>query len=295
MKWKLFTAMTLLLGSFAVSSCDSGKSEGSCNPGREKVNGECVCINDSNYNGVCDEDEPQEFDVFQEVKGYDTFQPKIDTLVGEDSIIVEDTIEQILDTIPIPDTIQDQELHLPDSFIGQDSYFDVNPDIPPETSPPLGEFGDFCEQNLDCYSGYCLIGTNSCTATCIEYCPGDWTCQYFDTTEGIQAFCLPSDYSDEVCDNKDNDYDGLVDEDLKQNCGNNNGWGYCSGKEICENGTWTECNALIPSKETCDNIDNNCDGATDDEIDSIVTQCDDGTQYITYCDDGEWIDYGSCD
>jgi len=164
MKWKLFTAMTLLLGSVAVSSCDSGKSEGSCNPGREKVNGECVCINDSNYNGVCDEDEPQEFDVFQEVKGYDTVQPQTDILVEED-ILGQDYVQEVGSL---------------------DSEIDTN-NCPGSCNP--GE--KYCQ-------------TETIVAECVvnEYGCGEWQddpCGPKKCEEGECVDCRPCDQSDAYC------------------------------------------------------------------------------------------------
>lgn len=78
---------------------------------------------------------------------------------------------------------------------------------------------------------------------------------------------------DEICDEKDNDCDGLTDEDYSTG-------GECSGVGVCGNGVW-ECSGVddvvcstLPggseyeqnsSEEVCDRLDNDCDGFTDED------------------------------
>ena len=71
------------------------------------------------------------------------------------------------------------------------------------------------------------------------------------------------------CDGYDNDCDGEVDEDFMpsmMSCGS----GACSnnqGMSRCVNGViQVECEPLIGSSESCDEIDNDCDGQTDEEV-----------------------------
>jgi hypothetical protein len=279
MKIGLFRAMVLFLGASAIASCESSAPTGRCNEGREEIQGEC-CV-DANYNGICDDEEPPFYDP-------DVSQPGIDTLVRKDIGTPIDTQNQDVQT-PL-------DLFKPDIQQPIDTY--TPPDISPETINLIGEFGDPCNQNSDCLADLCLevLGDNVCTTTCIEYCPSDWTCQYVDNMgDETQGFCFPSDFSEEICDNKDNDYDGLVDEEVTLPCGNENGWGYCEGEEICTNGTWEECNAPIPSQEECNNIDDDCDGMTDNGIDLIINQCPDGSEYRTICVNGEWSNIDDCD
>ncbi|MCB9585250.1 MAG: VCBS repeat-containing protein [Polyangiaceae bacterium] len=69
----------------------------------------------------------------------------------------------------------------------------------------------------------------------------------------------------EVCNGKDDDCDGKIDEDLVRTCGSD--VGECKqGHETCNAGKWGACEGAIgPQTEACDELDNDCDGETDDE------------------------------
>ncbi|MGA1790388.1 MAG: putative metal-binding motif-containing protein [bacterium] len=87
----------------------------------------------------------------------------------------------------------------------------------------------------------------------------------------------------EICDQKDNDCDGAIDEELTRDCSTICG----DGIETCENGDWVGCSAPLPSSEVCDGLDNDCDGTIDEELTrDCSTICGDG---IETCENGDWI------
>ncbi len=108
----------------------------------------------------------------------------------------------------------------------------------------------------------------------------------------------------EICDNKDNDCDTKVDEEVKQACytgaAGTSGVGLCKdGTQTCSAGKWSACTGdVVPTIEACDNKDNDCDGKVDDGVTRFcytgtagtkgVGECKEGTQT---CTTGTW---GAC-
>ena len=103
----------------------------------------------------------------------------------------------------------------------------------------------------------------------------------------------------EVCDNKDNDCNLVVDDGLSESttCG----VGECAGNtgtRTCSAGGWTDsCDPLAGSSpEECDNKDNDCDGPVDEGLSEATTcgvgECAGNTGTRT-CSAGVWTD--SCD
>ena len=134
-----------------------------------------------------------------------------------------------------------------------------------------------------CGVGQCAAaGTETCTA-------GSWG---NDT-------CSPDTPTAETCDNLDNDCDGTIDEGLTR--GTSCGVGQCAaaGTEICTAGSWGNdtCSPGTPATETCDNLDNDCDGATDEEL-TRDTSCGvgicTGNTGMETCSAGNWIN-DTCD
>ncbi|MDD3647346.1 MAG: MopE-related protein [Candidatus Dojkabacteria bacterium] len=123
-----------------------------------------------------------------------------------------------------------------------------------------------------------------------------------DGFRGCEGDCKDKDNTvfpgaKEICDGKDNDCDGKVDENLYKPCGTNSG--ICTvGFETCVAGKWGNCSGVLPQKEVCDGLDNDCDSYTDEgcscnsgstqSCGSDVGECTVGTQW---CENGSW---GSC-
>jgi putative metal-binding protein len=105
---------------------------------------------------------------------------------------------------------------------------------------------------------------------------------------------------DESCNGVDDDCDGDVDEgcscvvDATQPCYSGAdpdlvGVGACAeGTQTCEDGEWGDCvGDVVPSDEVCDATDNDCDGATDEDMGAVT--CGIGICQVTVesCVDGE--------
>jgi hypothetical protein len=119
----------------------------------------------------------------------------------------------------------------------------------------------------------CVLGL------CDVVCAPGWSDADGDPRNGCEAACVPSPTSDETsCNGADDDCDGSTDEDWSSTvtCG----YSSCVRNEICNRGEVSCRPRTAPSSDdtTCDGIDDDCDGATDEEASCGCTgdaECDD--------------------
>ena len=104
---------------------------------------------------------------------------------------------------------------------------------------------------------------------------------FSDLTKALTT--IANGASKEICDNKDNDCDGVVDnfnEICVATCG--------AGTRTCKNGQFTQCTTnKQPSKEICNKIDDDCNGKIDDNLTRPCgNNCGTGTET---CKLGKWV------
>ena len=185
-----------------------------------------------------------------------------ETSVGEDEAVLPSTLDQ--------------------------SVVDALPDMMERTTELCNNIDDDQDGEID--EGFnvgetCVVRVARCT---IE---GIIACDELGTTLCVTASERPRA---ERCNRIDDDCDGLVDEDYEVNLPCTNGIGACAllGSSICDdNGTDILCDAdiLDPTAELCNAIDDDCDGATDENYE-IGARCEVGMGRCkqigsTACDD----------
>ncbi len=186
----------------------------------------------------------------------------------------------------------------------------------------LKEFGEYCNTNADCSSGFCVPdGRDSvCSQLCLSDCPTGWNCKAIantgtDTTfvcfkddaricrlcisdddcpKGVcyeldgQSVCGTNCESDTDCisgyecknisdqadppvlqcvpKNQSCSCDQTTDGNLRI-CESKNEFGVCIGRQNCDVAQgWSVCDAQTPIAEVCNQIDDNCDGLTDNIV-----------------------------
>ncbi len=146
------------------------------------------------------------------------------------------------------------------------------------------------DDNLTDTGGTCGTNEGACQT-------GTWTC-----SSGHLVCSGSIDPLPEVCDGVDNDCNGQTDEatfDTGDLCGTN--LGACQvGTTVCENGHVVCQGDIGPQPETCDGLDNDCDGIADNNLTdegarcgvTNVGPCEYGT---TRCESGHLVCSGNID
>ena len=150
--------------------------------------------------------------------------------------------------------------------------------VPPQEL--CNEIDDDCNGQIDDVPNGCGEGPQPCepdnsTRPCVLDCGpvGEQIC--------VNGFWAPCN-KPETCNGFDDDCDGETDEIapgqlLSQDCENDCG----QGQQECANGTWSTC-SVHPEEEICDEVDNDCDGFTDEDCD-----CTTGDTAVCGTTDGE--------
>ncbi len=127
-----------------------------------------------------------------------------------------------------------------------------------------------CTANEQCRPSYltsaldfCLASGTAgsfCASACTDgTCPDGYTCAK-KTLPGatVLELCVPKDEA--LCTCKP-EWAALG---LETTCGSANEFGVCTGKRVCGAAGLTACSAKVPAPESCNGLDDDCNGKTDD-------------------------------
>jgi cysteine-rich repeat protein len=135
-----------------------------------------------------------------------------------------------------------------------------------------GEEGSFC-------GGVCTTSND---------CPWGFSCLATVTVDGIDTLQCVADAGVCPCTGKSTELA------LSTPCEETNEFGTCEGKRYCGKEGLTVCDALVPSEETCNGIDDNCDGIVDQDTCDDSNACTEDTCHAADGCQHEALDTGEC-
>lgn len=151
-------------------------------------------------------------------------------------------------------TACDEEGECPSGYTCEEVTSALNPGL---TSLQCVPNNDAC----DCVPGKEGFVEACQTVNAFGACTGLRTCQ------GLAGWgpCDAPTASPEVCDGEDNNCNRLIDENLTgDTCDITNAFGTCTGLRVCDAADGVTCVGQTPAAETCNYLDDDCDGETDD-------------------------------
>ncbi|MCP4804055.1 MAG: exodeoxyribonuclease V subunit gamma, partial [Proteobacteria bacterium] len=120
-----------------------------------------------------------------------------------------------------------------------------------------------------------MLGVRAAAGPDVAECPpGEWVCVHDPKTYTVQVLCVVEGHfqADEICNELDDDCDGEVDEtyfELGMPCDGPDTDECLNGAYECsEDGSGVSCGVESSTDlaESCDTIDNDCDGETDEHL-----------------------------